>query len=189
VSETPSEPPAAPSLLTEELRGWIGREVSYEAPEELGRAAIRYHALALGDDNPLYRDEQHASATRFGGVIAPPTLVVETNQYTDLPTRPEDGYNGHAWEGLPLSVPCTLVRGGNEYELLQPVRPDDRLHVRWSIEEITERQGRAGPMLVLLALGEYRNQRGEPLATNRDTTIFLPVTPPSEATASAEAGA
>ena len=162
------------SLLTDELRGWIGREASYEAPEELGRAAIRYYALALSDDNPLYRDEAHARGTRFGGVIAPPTLVVETNQYADLPLRPEDGYNGHVWEGLPLPVPCTLVRGGNQYELLRPVRPDDRLSVRWRIEEITERQGRAGPMLVLVARAEYRNQQRELLATNLDTTIFLP---------------
>lgn len=167
---------AAPegSLLTEELRGWVGREASYEAPEELGRAAIRYYALALSDGNPLYRDEAYARGTRFGGVIAPPTLVVETNQYADLPLRPEDGYNGHVWEGLPLPVPCTLVRGGNEYELLRPVRPDDRLLVRWRIEEITERRGRAGAMLFLVALAEYRNQHGDLLATNRDTTIFLP---------------
>ena len=162
------------SLLTDELRGWIGREASYEAPEELGRAAIRYYALALSDDNPLYRDDAHARSTRFGGVIAPPTLVVETNQYADLPLRPEDGYNGHVWEGLPLPVPCTLVRGGNEYELLRPVRPGDRLLVRWRIEEITERRGRAGPLLVLVARAEYRNQHGELLATNLDTTIFLP---------------
>lgn len=166
--------PPGGSLLTDELRGWVGREASYEAPEELGRAAIRYYALALSDDNPLYRDASHARGTRFGGVVAPPTLVVETNQYADLPLRPEDGYNGHVWEGLPLPVPCTLVRGGNEYELLRPVRPDDRLLVRWRIEEITERRGRAGPMLVLTALAEYRNQHGDLLATNRDTTIFLP---------------
>ena len=70
--------------------------------------------------------------------------------------------------------PCTLVRGGNQYELLRPVRPDDRLSVRWRIEEITERQGRSGPMLVLVARAEYRNQQRELLATNLDTTIFLP---------------
>lgn len=170
-----SDAPPPESLLTEELRGWIGREATYEAPEELGRAAIRYYALALADENPLYRDETHAGGTRFGGLIAPPTLVVETNQYADLPLRPEDGYNGHAWEGLPIPVPCTLVRGGNEYELLQPVRPVDRLRVLWRIEEITERRGRAGPMLVLVARAEYWNQCGDLLATNRDTTIFLPV--------------
>jgi hypothetical protein len=28
--------------------------VSYGALEELGRASIRYFALAIGDDNPLY---------------------------------------------------------------------------------------------------------------------------------------
>jgi hypothetical protein len=49
-------------LLTEELRGWIGREVSYAAPEEIGRASIRYFALAIGDDNPLYVDEDYARA-------------------------------------------------------------------------------------------------------------------------------
>jgi acyl dehydratase len=48
------------ALLTDELRGWIGREVSYTAREEIGRASIRYFALAIGDDNPLYIDEAYA---------------------------------------------------------------------------------------------------------------------------------
>ncbi len=37
-------------------------------------------------------------------------------------------------------------------------------------------------MLVLVALAEYRNQRGELLATNRDTTIFLPTAPIGDGT-------
>ena len=48
------------ALLTDELRGWIGREVSYTAREEIGRASIRYFALAIGDENPLYIDEAYA---------------------------------------------------------------------------------------------------------------------------------
>jgi hypothetical protein len=36
-------------LLSEELRIWIGREVHYEAKEELSRASIRYLALAISD--------------------------------------------------------------------------------------------------------------------------------------------
>lgn len=66
--------------ITDELKSWIGREATYTAPEELGRASIRYFAMALGDDNPLFYDAAFARDTRHGGVIAPPTLVCETNQ-------------------------------------------------------------------------------------------------------------
>ena len=86
------------SLLTDELKSWIGREVHYPAREELGRASIRYFALALGDDNPLY----------VNGEIAPPTLICETNQYAHRAPN-ADGYIGHEWH---LPVPNTrLVRG------------------------------------------------------------------------------
>ena len=40
--------------ITDELKSWIGREVTYTAPEELGQASIRYFAMALGDDNPVF---------------------------------------------------------------------------------------------------------------------------------------
>ena len=37
------------SMLTDELRACVGRTAHYPAREELGRASIRYFALALGD--------------------------------------------------------------------------------------------------------------------------------------------
>ena len=40
------------SLLTDEVRALVGRTRTYTAPEPLGRASIRYFALAIGDDNP-----------------------------------------------------------------------------------------------------------------------------------------
>ena len=51
-------------LLTDELRGRIGETAAYTAPEPLGRAAIRYFALAVGDDNPLYTDREFAPRPR-----------------------------------------------------------------------------------------------------------------------------
>ena len=47
-------------LLNDELRAWIGREVRYEAKEELGRASIRYFALAIDDENELYQNDAYA---------------------------------------------------------------------------------------------------------------------------------
>lgn len=159
------------SLLTDELKRWIGREATYTAPEELGRAAIRYFALALGDDNPLYNDEEFARRTRHGGIIAPPTLVCETNQH--MTTGPdEDGYVGHVW-ALPLPT-RRFIRGDNDYEFFQPVRPTDRITVTWRITDIYERETRQGAMLFVVSEARYVNQRAELLAVNRETNIYRP---------------
>ena len=50
------------ALLNPELQALIGRQVHYPAREALGHASIRYFALAMHDDNPLYVDEAYAQA-------------------------------------------------------------------------------------------------------------------------------
>lgn len=148
-----------------------GRERRYTAPEELGRAAIRYFAQAVGDDNPLYTDDDYARAHGYDGVVAPPTLICETNQYTGLP-RDEDGHSGHSWHFV---LPDTrLVRGGNSYEFHRPVRPGDIVTALWRIEEVTERvNARGQAMTVVTSVARYTDQRGDPLATNQETLIYV----------------
>ncbi len=160
------------SILTDAVRSLIGTEVSFTAPEELGRAAIRYFALATRDDNRLYVDEAYARAHGFPSVVAPPTLVCETNQY--MSGRPDaDGYIGHRWS-LPLAG-YRVIRGGNEYEFRRPVLPRDRITARWRIAGVEEKLSRRGtPMLVVVSEITYSDSVGEVLATNRETTIYQP---------------
>jgi acyl dehydratase len=149
----------------------VGREVTYEAPEELGRAAIRYFALATADDNPLYRDEEFARAHGRSSIVAPPTLVCETNQYMSGPMD-SHGYIGHLWR-LPLDG-WSVIRGGNEYEFYAEVSPDDRLRVTWRLADISERTSSKGNrMAIVTSEITYRNQSGAVLAVNRDTTIYI----------------
>ena len=156
--------------ITEEVKACIGREVSYTAPEELGRSALRYFALATGDPNPIYQDDEFAAQTRHRGVIAPPTLVCETNQIVQQPPD-ETGYIGHHWN-LPLSS-TRFIRGGNDYEFHQPVRPDDRVTVTWKIVDIYERESRKfGALVFVVSEARYVNQRDELLAINRETNIY-----------------
>jgi acyl dehydratase len=163
------------SLLTDEVRSWIGREAVYHAPEELGRAAIRYFATAIGDDNPLYVDDEYARANGYDGVVAPPTLVCETNQFIAA-GRPGAAYIGHAWD-LPVTG-CRMIRGGNEYEFVRPVRPDDRITVRWILKDIAERGSSSGePMLIVTSVATYADEKGETLATNTETLIYQTVRP------------
>ncbi len=158
--------------ITDEVKACIGREVTYTAPEELGRGSFRYFALALDDDNPLYRDADYAARTKHRGIVAPPTFVCETNQIFQLPPD-ENGYIGHHWT-LPLAS-ARFIRGGNEYEFHQPVRPDDRVTVTWKILDIYERETRkSGALVFVLSEARYVNQRGELLAINRETNIYSP---------------
>ena len=163
-------------MLTDELRAWIGREVTYSAPEEIGRASIRYFALAIDDDNPLYFDEGYARAAGYESVVAPATFVCETSQYAHrAPDR--DGYMGHVWD-LPIQN-CRMIRGGHEYEFFRPVLPEDRINVTWRLEDISEHNSsRGGSMLVVISSATYSNNKGELLARNCETLIFQPLEKP-----------
>ena len=158
------------SLLTPELKARIGDEVAYRSPDELGRAAIRYFALAIGDDNPLYLDDKYAMDHGHPSVIAPPTLVCETNQFVPGP-RDADGYLTQMFS---LEVPGTRqIRGGNSYEFFRPVLPADRITITWRLEDIMERTSSAGvEMLVVTSVATYTNHDGEKLARNTETIIY-----------------
>lgn len=158
------------SLLTDEIKAWIGKEAAYEAPEQIGRAAIRYFALAVGDDNALYSDDGYARANGYPGVIAPPTMICETNQFVPGP-RDQHGYLTQMFD---LDVPSTRqIRGGNSYEFFRPVLPTDRVTVTWRLEDITERTTSSGmAMLVVTSVATYTDAGGELLARNTETIIY-----------------
>lgn len=158
------------TLLTDEIKAWIGKEATFEAPEELGRASIRSYALAVGDDNPLYVDDDYAREHGYPSVIAPPTLVCETNQFVRGP-RDDRGYLTQMFE---LDVPGTRqIRGGNAYEFFRPVLPSDRITITWRLQDIVERTSSSGAaMLVVTAVATYTDQSGEPVARNTETIVY-----------------
>lgn len=159
------------SLLTDEIRALVGSRRVYTAPEELGRAAGRYFALAIGDANPLYTDDDAARAAGLPGVTIPPTLICETNQYAGMPID-EQGYAGHMWK---LDVPGTrMVRGGNRYTFHRRIRPDDVVTATWEITGVEEKQTRAGAdMLIVTSRATYTDADGGPLAENVETFVFV----------------
>lgn len=163
------------TLVTDEIRALVGSRKVYTAPEPIGAAAFRYYALAVGDDNPLYRDAEVARANGLSGVTAPPTLICETNQYADLPMG-HGGYAGHSWD---IEIPGTRqVRGGNSYTFHRRVRPEDVITATWEIHDLTEKKTRTGAdMLVVSSRATYTDQHGELLAVNEETIVFVTLEP------------
>ena len=147
----------APSFLTEEMRrAAIGLE-SEPKTMDVEKGAIIKFAEAIGDGNPVYNDEEAARASRYGGLIAPPTFLRSA-----VSARPE----------LPFDVPFERVLdGGSDWEYFEPVRPGDRITAVSRIEDINERNGRIGLMLISTIIITYTNQFGQAVATQTNTSI------------------
>ena len=159
------------SFITQEIKNMVGKEKTFSSPSELGRATIHRFAVAVGDTNPLYYDEEFARKTRYGGIIAPPTLIFELNH--DIGDRIlEDG--GYA-DRIILPPPFTsFIRGGNEYKICQPVRPVDKITMKRKIAEIYEKEGKTGVLVFVIVEMKFFNHKEEHLGTNRETLIFIP---------------
>ena len=59
---------------------------------------IMMFARSVGDDNPIYHDEEYANKTDLGGIIAPPTFAQSSAQFDpNYFLRPKIG--GEGWFG------------------------------------------------------------------------------------------
>ena len=145
------------SFLTEEMRRQtIGLE---GAPTftEVEKGAIIKFAEAIGDDNPVFNDEAAARESQYGGLVAPPTFLRSMQS-----SRPD----------LPFDLPFDRrLDGGSEWEYFHPIRPGDIIKSVARIEDISERPGRLGLMIIMTTVVTYTNQFGQVAATQTGTGI------------------
>jgi len=140
------------SLITEELRSKIGIESEPEV-YEIEKGMIRRFVQAIGDQNPLWQDEEYARKSKYGGIIAPPTFI------------PIIGYEGIQQERSALLSSIGTLHGSTELECYQPVRAGDTITVTSKIANVRERQGRRMGKMVLVTFDiTYKNQRQELVA-------------------------
>jgi acyl dehydratase len=116
-------------------QGQIGRRTD-ELLLEVEKGAIRRFAEAVGDENPVYRDEAAARAAGHERIPAPPTFV------TSL--RPPD-----IREGMGVDM-RRLLHGEQSIELRRPLFAGDRVRVHARVADVSEKTGRSGTMDVLV---------------------------------------
>jgi 3-oxo-4,17-pregnadiene-20-carboxyl-CoA hydratase alpha subunit len=69
--------PVTEPIPAERLRAFEGQPAgpAMEAPDPVNQAMIRHWVEAMGDENPVYVDEQAARGAGFPGVVAPATML------------------------------------------------------------------------------------------------------------------
>ena len=106
-------------------REFIGRSFPPSEPYEVSRVKIREFADAIGDRNPIYRDQEAAKAAGYPDVIAPPTFPIVVSL----------GNAGLADPDLGLNY-AMVVHGEQRFEYTRPLRAGDVVTCTATITEI-----------------------------------------------------
>lgn len=146
------------SLITEELKSKIGAELEPRV-YEIEKGMLRRFAQAIGDPNPLWQDEEYATKTSYGGIIAPPTFIL-TLGFEQI---------GHTLTASPSQA---VLHGGTELECYQSVRPGDVVTVTTKITNVRQRQAEMGKMAFITLDITYKNQRQEVIARCRQVAVI-----------------
>lgn len=173
------------SLLTDEVRALIGMEGEpITFAEVVDESMLRRFVQGAMEVDPVHWDPRLADASRYGHVVAPPLFAAHARRRESGSPDPFDrfaeepdadgAFTQGGWGGLPpIELPLKrMVNGGTEAEFYQLVQLGDRITARTKYLDISERQGKQGPFVVVKVLTTYTNQRGELLATITITPIF-----------------
>lgn len=135
---------------------FVGVE-SAPVKNEVEKGAIRKFADAIGDPNPLYRDEEYAKTTRYGRIIAPPTFS-RTFDYGEIP-------------GLKFKREG-LIHGEQQFEYFQPIFAGDVIYCSTKLADVHEKKGRLGRMTFLVYEQKGVNEAGEIVFIGRSNVIY-----------------
>jgi acyl dehydratase len=120
--------------------------------------SIRRMALCVEDLDPIHFDEQAAKARGYRGVVAPwPLLWLAFFNCREAP--------------LKFSFGKATIHGGDSYEFHEPMVVGDTITVSAAVTETSVKQGKAGPMGVVVTQREFRNQHGQLCAVMATTNL------------------
>ncbi|OGA29910.1 MAG: hypothetical protein A3I01_13745 [Betaproteobacteria bacterium RIFCSPLOWO2_02_FULL_65_24] len=171
------------ALLTEALKSYIGLQTEAEtACDPVERGAVRRHAQAIQDEDPIFREPCPNNA-RFGGPVAPP--LYPTHMFRRAFGAPDplqerahdpdyDGLDSGVSGGLPELEPIkhlALLNAGSEIEFFRYARHGETVKMRSRYADIVEKDSSKGPMILVTIETEYRNGDDELLMKTRRTLI------------------
>jgi acyl dehydratase len=151
------------SVITDAMRAEIGKE-SEPVTVEVDKTACRMFARAVGYTDPIYYDEDYARSKGYRSIPAPFAFLGHPIYNPSAPQR----LGGYFRTDTQFK---RILNGGTDVEYLDTVCAGDVLTATTKLVDLSERQGRLGPMLITVTEFTYRNQDGKVVARMRGTGI------------------
>jgi len=151
----------------ERARTLIGVDLASRQREHLTTAtpdSIRNFAYGIGDNNPLYNDEEYGDATRWGGQIAPNIMAGILNTPLKGDPLPDELKKNtkSLFRGIHVFV------SGGTWDWYQPVRPGDRLYSFRGEETLEVKKSEFGGRSVIQVSRDVKfNQHAEVVGVYR----------------------
>nr|WP_204517210.1 MaoC family dehydratase N-terminal domain-containing protein [Brevibacillus fulvus] len=123
---------------------------------EIEKGAIRAFANAIGDDNPLYTDEDFAKRQGFASLVAPPTFPTTFRLHNPR---------------LQIKA-ARILHGEQEYRYMRPIVAGDVLQCVSQVVDVYERTGKLGAMTFLVTEIQGHDLAGNLVFTGRSTIIL-----------------
>ena len=164
--------------ITEEaiatLRSRIGKPGPMTPPSDpYSKEAIIRYLASVGDDNPIFWDEAYAKKTRWGGVIAPPRMLLRG--YAQDPVSVTDSDNLRVtFMGEDVLKGVFAMISGMRLVCVKPIRVGDRIRAQSAPHDVIERQSKmAGRSLELVNKTTFWNQNDEVVCTAYESVIRM----------------
>ncbi|MFC7318664.1 FAS1-like dehydratase domain-containing protein [Halomarina halobia] len=156
-----------PSRSLAELEALVGTSVVTAEDLTVEAGKVEEFARAIGDDNPVYREEAVAADRGYDAVPAPLTFT----RTTLFPRYRPAGVD--SYRGFDLGFdPEYSVHGEQAYEFERPLLVGDVLTGTTTLTDVFRRDGsRGGTMTFAVLETEYRDADGELVVTEEATII------------------
>jgi acyl dehydratase len=132
-------------------------------PVTVERGKINEFALAIGDANPFYLDDQVGAASEWGDIIAPPTFAVTF--------RGERVDSGALLRDLGVDI-SRVLHGEQEFEIVRQLTPGETYLCRTKVVDIYEKTGKSGPMAFVVRETAITDRTNEIVATMRSIMVI-----------------
>ena len=170
-------------LITDAARALIGLRSDWvEATHPVELSETRRFFQAMMDTHPRHRG--NVAGGRCGGPVAPLGFPVHAFRRAASDMKdPLEGAGDPEFDGetrllrnhLPrLPIPLQgVLNGGYDYEFFSYAKPGERIYGRSTYRDLRQRDGRAGPMVLVIIEDEFAaGEERRPLLRSVATTII-----------------
>ena len=168
------------AALIEEARSFLGRT---PGPLRVGRdpvnlPMVHHWCQALDDRNPAYLDEEHATGSARGQLIAPPGML--QSWIMDAPRDPSAvSPNEEVMRRLDAAGYTSVVAVNYDHEYLRELGHGERISVRTYAEDLSqEKQTALGPGYFTTTVYEYVDDAGEVVGIGKMRILKFKPAPP-----------